>query len=174
MGVCLFLCCLILFFLFPRSITLTPVSVVSVMVYFNPDTVSIEVINCINISNANFVPVQIADFTIQGVVYDSVVGKNTTTNMTALQPRSQKSYNYQVDMSIKDKGLINYCKSQSVKIHTIFVALQITLNISYLAHTEQLSLETYEYIDCGNNSTVPHPVRSQYKTMDTWHRSAHD
>lgn len=43
MAVCLFLCCLILFFLFPRSVILTPVSVLSVMVYFNPDMVEIEV-----------------------------------------------------------------------------------------------------------------------------------
>ncbi|KAA8581285.1 hypothetical protein FQN60_002866, partial [Etheostoma spectabile] len=43
MAMCLFLCCLILFFLFPRSVILTPVSVLSVMVYFTPDTTEMEV-----------------------------------------------------------------------------------------------------------------------------------
>ncbi|TMS22236.1 Transmembrane protein 106B [Larimichthys crocea] len=43
MGLCLFVCCLILFFLFPRSVTLTPVSVQSVMVYFSPNKVQMEV-----------------------------------------------------------------------------------------------------------------------------------
>lgn len=43
MAVCLFVCCLILFFLFPRSVTLSPVSVQSVMVYFRPDTVDLNI-----------------------------------------------------------------------------------------------------------------------------------
>lgn len=43
MALCIFVCCLVLFFLFPRSVTLTPVSVLSVMVYFGNDTVNLEV-----------------------------------------------------------------------------------------------------------------------------------
>lgn len=43
MAACLFVCCLILYFLFPRSVTLTPVSVLSVMVYFSPDQVKLDV-----------------------------------------------------------------------------------------------------------------------------------
>ncbi|XP_022598653.1 transmembrane protein 106B-like isoform X2 [Seriola dumerili] len=140
MAVCLLLCCLILFFLFPRSITLTPVSVLSVMVYFTPDTVDMEVTNLINITNNNFVPVQIVEFNVQGLVTDIVVGKTKISNMTAIQSRSQKSYTIRVDLPIMDKGL------------------KMTMNISYLSHTEQLSMNTFEYIDCGTNSTIPHPV----------------
>ncbi|XP_074475213.1 transmembrane protein 106A [Sebastes fasciatus] len=159
MVVCLFVCCLTLFFLFPRSVILTPVSVLSVMVYFTPDEVDMEVTNLINISNENFVPVQIVEFTMQGLVSKEVVAKTRIYNMTAIQPRSQKSYTIQIDLPITDKGLNSYCKSSSIKIHTLFVELQITMNISYLSHTEQLSLDTFEYIDCGTNSTIPHPVR---------------
>lgn len=36
---------------------------------------------------------------------------------------------------------------------------RMTMNISYLSHTEQVTVDTYEYIDCGKNSTTPHPVR---------------
>ncbi|XP_023263481.1 transmembrane protein 106B-like [Seriola lalandi dorsalis] len=158
MAVCLLLCCLILFFLFPRSITLTPVSVLSVMVYFTPDTVDMEVTNLINITNNNFVPVQIVEFNVQGLVTDIVVGKTKISNMTAIQSRSQKSYTIRVDLPIEDKGLNTYCKSSSIKIHTLFLELQMTMNISYLSHTEQLSMNTFEYIDCGTNSTIPHPV----------------
>lgn len=159
MAVCLFLCCLILFFLFPRSVTLTPVSVLSVMVYFTPDTVEMEVTNLINISNENYVPVQVVDFTIQGLVSEAVVGKTKISNMTALKARSQNSYTIQIDLPLTDKGLNTYCKSSSIKIHTLFLELQMTMNISYLSHVEQLSLDTFEYIDCGTNSTIPHPVR---------------
>uniref|UniRef100_A0A8C3AZJ8 Transmembrane protein 106A n=1 Tax=Cyclopterus lumpus TaxID=8103 RepID=A0A8C3AZJ8_CYCLU len=91
MAVCLFLCSLILFFLFPRSVTLTPVSVLSVMVFFNGDTVDMKVTNLVNISNENFVPVQIVEFTVQGLVSKVVTGTTKITNMTAIQSRSQKS-----------------------------------------------------------------------------------
>uniref|UniRef100_A0A3Q3LHJ7 Transmembrane protein 106A n=1 Tax=Mastacembelus armatus TaxID=205130 RepID=A0A3Q3LHJ7_9TELE len=153
MAACLLLCCLILFFFFPRSITLTPVSVLSVMVYFTPDTVEMEVTNLINITNENFVPVEIVEFSMQGLVSRVVVGKTKISNMTAIQSRSQKS-NLLISCFI---CFSTYCKSSSIKIHTLFLEL-MTMNISYLSHTEQLSLDTYEYIDCGTNSTIPHPV----------------
>uniref|UniRef100_G3NHQ3 Transmembrane protein 106A n=1 Tax=Gasterosteus aculeatus aculeatus TaxID=481459 RepID=G3NHQ3_GASAC len=148
MVVCLFLCCLILFFLFPRSVTLAPVSVLSVMVYFTPDTVDMEVTNLINVTNENFVPVQIVEFSVQGLISRAVVGTSKITNMTTMQARSVKSVSFTA-----------YCKSSTIKIHTLFLELQMTMNISYLSHTEQLSLDTFEYIDCGTNSTIPHPVR---------------
>ncbi|XP_072229804.1 transmembrane protein 106A [Leuresthes tenuis] len=159
MVLCLLVCCLILFFLFPRSVSITPVSVLSVTVFLTPDTVEMEVTNLINVTNENFVPVQIAELTMQGLIADTVVGKTKFSNMTAIQPRSQKSYTIEIDLSITDKGLNTYCKSTTIKIHTLFLQLQMTMNISYLSHTEQLSLDTFEYIDCGTNSTIPHPVR---------------
>lgn len=160
MVVCLLLCSLILFFLFPRSVTLTPVSVLSVMVYFSPNTVDMKVTNLVNITNDNFVPVQILDFSIQGLVSAAIVGKTRIFNMSAIQSRSQKSYTVQIDLPIKEKGLITYCKSSSIKIHTLFLELQMTMNISYISHTELLSVDTFEYIDCGSNRTTPHPVRA--------------
>lgn len=45
----------------------------------------------INITNQNFVPVQIVDFTVQGLVLDAVVGKTKISNMEPAQSRSQKS-----------------------------------------------------------------------------------
>ncbi|XP_033182736.1 LOW QUALITY PROTEIN: transmembrane protein 106A [Anabas testudineus] len=158
MAACLFLCCLILFFLFPRSVTLSPVSVQSVMVYFTTDTVEMDVTNLINITNENFVPVQIVEFHIQGLVDDMVVGKKKISNLTAIQSHSQKLYTIPYDLSVTDKGINAYCKSTSISTHILFVQLQMTMNISYLSHTEQVSLDTFEFIDCGTNSTIPHPV----------------
>ncbi|KAM9336840.1 transmembrane protein 106A [Symphorus nematophorus] len=159
MALCLLLSCLILFFLFPRSVILRPASVLSVMVYFTPTTVEMEVTNLINITNENFVPVQIIKFTAQGLLSSTVVGTAEISNMTAIQSRSQKSYTYKINLLIEDKGLNSYCKSSAIKIHTLFLGLQMTMNISYLSHTEQLSVNTFEYVDCGTNSTIPHPVR---------------
>uniref|UniRef100_A0AAQ4NTX6 Transmembrane protein 106A n=1 Tax=Gasterosteus aculeatus aculeatus TaxID=481459 RepID=A0AAQ4NTX6_GASAC len=109
MVVCLFLCCLILFFLFPRSVTLAPVSVLSVMVYFTPDTVDMEVTNLINVTNENFVPVQIVEFSVQGLISRAVVGTSKITNMTTMQARSVKS----VSFTWKD---LCYAKNNNEKI----------------------------------------------------------
>ncbi|XP_013888249.1 transmembrane protein 106A [Austrofundulus limnaeus] len=158
MAVCILICCLVLYFLFPRSVTLTPVSVLSVMVYFYPDEVKLEVNNLINITNENFVPVQISDFTMQGLIMKTVVGNTKVTNMTTIRSRAQQSYTVEIDLDIKDTGLNTYCKSTSAKIHTLFLQLQMTMNISYLSHTEQITRETFAYLDCGNNSTTPHPL----------------
>ncbi|XP_056285843.1 transmembrane protein 106A isoform X2 [Pseudoliparis swirei] len=150
---------LILFFLFPRSVTITPVSVLSVMVYFSADKFDMKVTNLINISNENFVPVQIVQFSVQGLVSRAVTGNTKITNMTAIQSRSHTSYTFQIDLPIVDNDLNVYCKSSSTKIHTLFLELQMTMDISYLSHTEQVYLDTFEYIDCGTNSTIPHPMR---------------
>ncbi|XP_020773936.1 transmembrane protein 106A [Boleophthalmus pectinirostris] len=154
---CLLISCLVLFFLFPRSVTLTPVSLLSATVFFTNKTVEMEITNVFNITNGNFVPVHIVELKLKGLILDTIVGNTTLKNSTLINSQSQKSYKILTNLSIKDPGLNTYCKT-SFRIHTIFVALQMTLNISYLSHMEQLSLETYEYVDCGTNSTVPHPI----------------
>lgn len=160
MVLCLLICCLILFFLFPRSVAIKPVSVQSVTVFFTPDSVKMLVKNLVNITNENFVSVEIVEFDIQSLVSLSIVGKTKLCNMTSVPSRSMKSYIITNELIVSDKGLNDYCKSAAIKIHTLFLELQMTMNISYLSHTEQLSLDTFEYIDCGTNSTIPHPVTS--------------
>ncbi|XP_075890978.1 transmembrane protein 106A [Nelusetta ayraudi] len=159
MILCLLLCSLILYFLFPRSVSVTPVSVLSVMVYFSPHAVLLKVTNLISITNDNFVTVQILDFNVQGVVSQAIVTKNQIYNISTLQPRSQKSYTIEIDLPIKDEGLVTYCESDKIKIRTLFLEMQMTLNISYISHSELVTAEAYEYIDCGTNRTTPHPVR---------------
>ncbi|XP_028332350.1 transmembrane protein 106A [Gouania willdenowi] len=159
MVTCLLLCCLFLFFLFPRSVSISPVSVVSVLVFFSPSNVHMEVTNLINVSNLNFVPVHVVQFTIQALIEDTIVGTNKFSNMSSIQSRSMKSFVVKSDLDIVDAGLNTYCQSASITSHTLFLLLQMTMNISYLSHTEQLSLNTFEYVDYGANTTVPHPVR---------------
>lgn len=160
-AVCLLISCLVLFFLFPRSVTVTPVALQSCTVFFNKEKQNVEMIitNVFNISNGNFVPVQVMGLTLKGLIQQTVVGNTSVKNASLVNSQSQKSYQTVTTLTIKDPSLYGYCTTD-FRIHTIFVELQMTLNISYLSHTEQLSLDTYEYIDCGTNSTVPHPISS--------------
>lgn len=56
--------------------------------------------NLINITNENFVPVQIVDFSIQGVISKAVIGKTKISNLGIIQSRSQTSVrNVDADVS---------------------------------------------------------------------------
>lgn len=130
----------------------------SSMVYFTPDDVEMIITNKLNISNQNFVTIQVHDLDLQALIYETVVGTNKTTNVTSVLPRSEKTLTVVTTIHITDPGLNTYCKSTSFRIHTLFLHLQLTIKVSYLSHAEQLSTDTYEYIDCGTNSTIPRPT----------------
>ncbi|XP_036409510.1 transmembrane protein 106B-like [Megalops cyprinoides] len=153
---CLLASSLVLFFLFPRSVLLSPVAVKSVYVYFTPDTVDMTITNVLNITNNNFAIVQASDLGVQVLFYDTVLGTVGITNVTTVKPRSATAYTYDIPIQISDMGLNSYCKSTAIRIHTLFLHLQLTMKVYYLSHSEQLSLDTFEYIDCGTNTTVPH------------------
>ncbi|KAE8283940.1 Transmembrane protein 106B [Larimichthys crocea] len=111
--------------------------------------------NLMNITNNNFASVTVVDLTIQSLVSDIVVGKTRISNLTTLHARSQKSYTFTIDLPITDDGLNFYCKSSTIKIHTLFLELQMTMNISYLSHVEQVSWTP------SNTSTVAGIRRSR-------------
>nr|XP_020479159.1 transmembrane protein 106B-like [Monopterus albus]XP_020479161.1 transmembrane protein 106B-like [Monopterus albus] len=157
-GVCLLVSALVLFFLYPRSVLLSPVAVKSSFVYFTEDDVLIKITNVLNISNHNFVPVQAYNLTVQALNYDTVVGTVSIKSVTSVTPLSIKTYSFMIPITLTDPGLCNYCKTASFPVHTLYLHLQMSMTVYYLAHYEQLSLETYEYIDCGANSTLPHSV----------------
>ncbi|KAE8283926.1 Transmembrane protein 106B [Larimichthys crocea] len=93
------------------------------MVYFSPNKVQMEVTNLMNITNNNFASVTVVDLTIQSLVSDIVVGKTRISNLTTLHARAQKSYTFTIDLPITDDGLNFYCKSSTIKIHTLFLEL---------------------------------------------------
>uniref|UniRef100_A0A8C7F1L1 Transmembrane protein 106B n=1 Tax=Oncorhynchus kisutch TaxID=8019 RepID=A0A8C7F1L1_ONCKI len=149
---CLLVSSLVLFFLFPRSVILSPVAVKSVYVYFTPTTVQMNITNILNITNDNFFTVQAYNLTVQALFDKTVVGKADMKNVTTVKPLTDKT------VSTSPHYQLNYCKKSTIKIHTLFVHLQMSMTVYYLAHFEQLSLDTFEYIDCGSNTTTPHLI----------------
>uniref|UniRef100_A0A4W6FZ31 Transmembrane protein 106 C-terminal domain-containing protein n=1 Tax=Lates calcarifer TaxID=8187 RepID=A0A4W6FZ31_LATCA len=148
---------MVLFFLFPRSVLLSPVAVQSSFVYFTENKVQINITNVLNITNHNFVAVQAYNLTVQALNFDSVVGTASIKNVTLLL-----LHKYCLFMNCFTFFVCfcsNYCKKVSLPVHILYLHLQMSMAVYYLAHYEQLSLETYEYIDCGANSTIPHYVQ---------------
>ncbi|XP_019129493.2 transmembrane protein 106B [Larimichthys crocea] len=158
-GVCLLFSSLVLFFLFPRSVLLSPVSVKSSLVYFIDDDVQINITNVLNITNQNFATVQAYNLTVQALNFHTVVGTVLIKNVTTIKPLSTTMYSFVTPVKLTDSGLSNYCKTPSYPVHILYLHLQMTMTVYYLVHYEQLSLESYEYIDCGANTTVPHSMQ---------------
>ncbi|XP_070779156.1 transmembrane protein 106A-like [Enoplosus armatus] len=158
-GVCLLVSSLVLFFLFPRSVLLSPVAVQSSFVYFTEDDVQINITNVLNITNHNFAAVQAYNLTVQALNFDMVVGTVSIKNVTSVKPLSIKMYSFVIPIKLTDSEMSNYCRKASLPVHILYLHLQMSMTVYYLAHYEQLSLETYEYIDCGANSTIPHSVQ---------------
>lgn len=157
-AVCVLISALVLFFLFPRSVLLSPVSVQSSYVFFRNTSVEINITNVLNITNQNFAAVQVYNLSVQALNFDTVVGVVNVKNLTSVQPLSSRLYSFVIPINLTDIGLRDYCKNPSLTVHIIYLHLQMSITVFYLAHYEQLSLETYEYIDCGANTTVPHQV----------------
>ncbi|XP_056111677.1 transmembrane protein 106A isoform X1 [Rhinichthys klamathensis goyatoka] len=160
-GLCLLTCSLILFFLFPRSMDMSAVELQSSVVYFTPDKVRIVLTHEMNLTNQNFVRITADNLSVQALIFETVVGNTKLLNVTNLPPRSQKTIKVIANIVIDDPGLNNYCKSHAFQIHTLFLHLQLNIKVSYLSHSEEMSTDAYEYIDCGVNSTMPHhsPLR---------------
>nr|XP_046272272.1 transmembrane protein 106B-like isoform X2 [Scatophagus argus] len=158
-GVCLLVCSLVLFFLFPRSVLLSPVAVQSSFVYFTQEGVQINVTNVLNITNHNFVEVQAYNLTLQALNYDTLVGRVTISNVTSVKPLSVKMYSFVMSILVTDRGISHYCKEVFSPVHLLYLHLQMSVTIHYLVHYEQLSLETFEFIDCGANRTISHSVQ---------------
>ncbi|XP_039979108.1 transmembrane protein 106B-like isoform X3 [Xiphias gladius] len=122
-------------------------------------SVGVCLMNVLNITNHNFATVQAYNLTVQALNFDMVVGTVSIKNVTSVKPLSIKTYSFVIPINLTDRGLSNYCKRVSLPVHILYVHLQMSMTVYYLAHFEQLSLETYEYIDCGVNSTIPHHVQ---------------
>lgn len=155
---CLLTSSLTLFFLFPRSLDMSPVTLQSSVIYFTPSNVQIITTNSLNLSNYNFVTIEARNIDLQILINETVVGRTKLLNVTSIPPRSQKTFTVVTNNTIEDPGLNNYCKSTSIRIHILFLHLQMTITASYLSHEEMQSIDTYEFIDCGRNSSIPHSL----------------
>ncbi|XP_028842051.1 transmembrane protein 106B-like isoform X2 [Denticeps clupeoides] len=141
----------------PRhTVSLSDLAVNSAYVVFTPAATNITIFNSLNISNDNFATVEASELDVRVFYLETVVGSTKVANVTKVKPRSEKMYNFEVFISLTDIGINKYCKSTSTKIRIIFFKLQISMTVFFLAHYEQLSLDTFEYIDCGTNTTTPH------------------
>ncbi|XP_068192684.1 transmembrane protein 106A-like [Antennarius striatus] len=158
-GICLLVVFLVLFFLFPRYVLLSPFTIKSSLVYFRNSSIQIHIMHDLNITNHNYVAVQAYNLSVQAVIFDLVVGTVTIRNVTSVKPLSNATVSFLLPIKLTDIAIMNYCEKSTLPVHILYLHLQTSMTVYYLTHYEQLSLETSEFINCGANSTVPRVVQ---------------
>ncbi|XP_077169224.1 transmembrane protein 106A isoform X2 [Paroedura picta] len=162
-AVCLLMTCLMMYFLFPRSIAVVPAGLNASAIAFNDTAFSIilNMTNTLNVTNNNFYPVNVAQLAIEVLHKALVIGKTSARTHLEIPPLQGAQIFYTVTSTILDNNTYNICTWSRIKVHNVLLHIQGTLTCSYLSHSEQLSFENYQYVDCRGNATVPGTSRSQ-------------
>lgn len=155
---CLVAAGLLLFFMFPRDVMLEstkpyldPIGPVKVNV--TEQYVNFEIINYINVSNHNYFPIKVTgvEMTVQ---YDTMVIVPAVKNVSVMDVpiRSQKLYYVQANITLDKENQMGYmalsCKNPIRWAHEMVMQFQFTCNYSYLGHTEQATLSTFQFVSC--------------------------
>lgn len=155
--VCLLLSGLAVFFLFPRSIDVKYIGVKSAYVSYDSQKrmIYLNITNTLNITNNNYYSVEVENITAQVQFSKTVIGKARLNNITNIGPLDMKQIDYTVPTVIAEEMsyMYDFCTLPSIKVHNIVLMMQVTVTTAYFGHSEQISQERYQYVDCGRNTT---------------------
>lgn len=159
---CVLIFFLVVFFLYPRSITLDHAGVNSSFVTQNSSTSSVNFVttNKLNISNSNLFGIQILSLTVEVLHMSAVVGTLNIKEVKTVGPLVNDQIFYTVNSTIQDTNTFKVCSWEQIKVHNILLHVQGSVNCSYLGHMEQIQFGGYEYLDCKSNTTIPHSFSS--------------
>ncbi|XP_015255629.1 PREDICTED: transmembrane protein 106B-like [Cyprinodon variegatus] len=112
--------------------------------------------NTLNITNNNYYSVEVANITAQVQFARLVIGTSRISTVIAISPLDEKQIDYMVPTRIEDEltYLYEYCTLETIKVHNLVVMSQVTVTATYFGHSEQVSKEMYQYVDCGSNTTA--------------------
>nr|XP_033774073.1 transmembrane protein 106A [Geotrypetes seraphini] len=158
--ICLLLSSLAIFFLFPRSIVVVHAGLNSSVVTFAASlpSINLSTTNVLNISNRNFHEIDVTQLDVEVLHVTTVIGKTSTGDVTTVGSLGNKQIYYTVNNTIKDNNTYNICTWSKIKVHNVLLHIQGTLTCFSLGHSEQLSFDGYQYVDCRSNTTVPHSL----------------
>lgn len=155
-SICLVTSSLIIFFLFPRTIAVQPVGLNSSTVATDEANVYLNITSILNISNNNYCPITVTQLTIEVLHLSLVVGQVSHSLLLHIGPLASEQMFYAVTNRINDENTYKICTWLEIKVHHVLLYIQGTLTYSYLSRSEQLVFQSYEYVDCRGNTSVPH------------------
>ncbi|NWI62061.1 T106C protein, partial [Todus mexicanus] len=160
---CLLVSGLVVFFLFPHSVLVDDAGIQVVRVWFDRknSVILLAITATLRIRNSNFYSVTVTSLTSQVQYMKTVVGSQQITNVSSIQPLSDKLVNFTVKAELGGPFSYVYffCTFSKVKVHNIVIFMRTSVKLSYIGRVMQSALETHHYVDCSTNSTAaPDPL----------------
>ncbi|XP_060065117.1 transmembrane protein 106B-like [Ylistrum balloti] len=163
---CLTAAGLLLFFMFPRNVTIE-----SNKPFLYPQNLSIAVqsvqfliTNPINITNQNYFSVTVNSIAMAVLFRTKVITTSNNKNTTTVPIRDTVSTSVDAKINFNELNEFGYmailCNDTNTWFHEFVMVFDFTVSYSYLGHTEMTSLTTYQSVSCGNDSA---PVISTHK-----------
>uniref|UniRef100_K9IIJ0 Putative conserved plasma membrane protein n=1 Tax=Desmodus rotundus TaxID=9430 RepID=K9IIJ0_DESRO len=156
--ICLVMAALIVFFLFPRSIAVQPAGLNSSTVALDEADIRLNITNVLNISNSNYYPITVTQLTTEVLHLSLMVGQVSSSLLFHIGPLASEQIFYEVANKIGDENTYKICSWQKINVHHVLLHIQGTLTCTYLSHSEQVVFQSYEYVDCRGNTSVPHSL----------------
>lgn len=153
---CLVTAALTIFFLFPRPINMQPAGLNSSSTVTVGEAVYINITSILNISNSNYYPITVTQLTIEVLHLSAVVGQVSHSLLLHIGPLASQQMFYAVANKIWDENTYKICSWLKIKVHHVLLHIQGTLTYICLSHSEQKVFQSYEYVDCRENSSGPH------------------
>ncbi|KAG8565865.1 hypothetical protein GDO81_013005 [Engystomops pustulosus] len=153
---CISIFFIVVFFLYPRSVTLYHAGVNSSLVTYDTTrtTVNLHTTNKLNISNSNLFGIEILGISVEVLHMSVVVGTLYLKQVKKIPPLITDQVFYL--LNLMNFYFSDVCTWDRIHVHNILLHVQGSLNCSYLGHVETIPFDGYEYLDCHSNSSVPH------------------
>ncbi|KAH9499239.1 hypothetical protein Btru_004504 [Bulinus truncatus] len=147
---------LLIFFLMPRDITIS-----SDRPFLQPKHIDINVtakfanftvVNYYNVSNSNFYPVKISGVSMKSLYGNAVIAQSSAykTDPLNIAARSEALLSVPMDFVLQGEhgSLVSHCISNWSWIHNLPILFEVTANYTYMGHSEQATLTTFQTVSC--------------------------
>ncbi|RUS79547.1 hypothetical protein EGW08_012677 [Elysia chlorotica] len=179
-GLCIVTAGLLIFFLMPRDITIS-----SNRPFLQPKHIDINVtakfanftvINKYNVSNNNFYSVKISGVAMKSLYSNAVIAQSFAYKEHPLEISARSEDELLVPMDFILSGehgsLVTHCMSNWSWIHNLPILFEVTANYTYMGHSEQATLTTFQTVSCHPQpdpapSTLKPPTLDAPATVDT-------
>ncbi|CAL1542042.1 unnamed protein product [Lymnaea stagnalis] len=166
---------MLIFFLMPRDITIS-----SNRPFLQPKHIDINVTakfanftvtNLYNVSNNNFYPVKISGVSMKSLYGNAVIAQSSAykTDPLEISARSENLLSVPMDFILSGEhgSLVSHCISNWSWIHNLPILFEVTANYTYMGHSEQATLTTFQTVSCHPEPGPPAPTLQPPTTTST-------
>ncbi|XP_070565575.1 transmembrane protein 106B-like [Ptychodera flava] len=144
---------LLIFFLLPREVTLAidKAETVDVKLNASANYLWLNIKNTFNITNKNYVSASLNSLTVEALYRNTIRGtlSKKIGKTIGLQESTQIFSELNVTFTENDASVVVYiCDPKKQISHNLLIKFQVTLETSYLSHTEEVTVTNDFFVPC--------------------------